>query len=445
MKTKIMLTFVYLITILKHIVSYDLTGFLRDSKDYPSNHYAVLVAGSNSYWNYRHQADIYHSYQLLIRNGIPADNIIVFAYDDIAYNRFNPIKGKVFNHPDFKGNGTDVYQGVVIDYKGEDVNPKVFLDVIQGNPVKVGSKRTLLSDKNDNVFIYFSDHGAPGLIAFPDKYLYADDFIAALKYMNKTEMYSKMVIYIEACESGSMFANLPNDINIYATTAANDRESSYAIYCEDEARIGFLNIGSCLGDLYSVSWLEDSDSRKKGETLLNQFKLVKKKTKYSHVQQFGSNSFEDDLILDYQGINNETTDDSYTNSILERNKILDTYKNNLVNSRDAKLHFLYNQVKINNDLQSNINLQAELHYMNTTNQIFNKFNNLLNLSIDNYFNNEEKRSIKFECLKQSIEQYKKKCNNLGEYTLKYIKNIVLACNNHNNKIVYQAIEDACSL
>jgi len=28
----------------------------------PSDHWAVLVAGSNTYANYRHQADIYHAY-----------------------------------------------------------------------------------------------------------------------------------------------------------------------------------------------------------------------------------------------------------------------------------------------------------------------------------------------------------------------------------------------
>lgn len=37
------------------------------------NHWAVLVAGSNTYGNYRHQADICHSYQIMKKNGIPED------------------------------------------------------------------------------------------------------------------------------------------------------------------------------------------------------------------------------------------------------------------------------------------------------------------------------------------------------------------------------------
>lgn len=51
-----------------------------------SDHWAVLVAGSNTYSNYRHQADICHAYQIMLENGIPEDQIIVMAYDDIANN-----------------------------------------------------------------------------------------------------------------------------------------------------------------------------------------------------------------------------------------------------------------------------------------------------------------------------------------------------------------------
>ncbi len=64
--------------------------------------WAVLVAGSNTYSNYRHQADVYHAYQILKKNGFPQDRIITFAYDDIANNIKNPFKGKVFNKPTYK-------------------------------------------------------------------------------------------------------------------------------------------------------------------------------------------------------------------------------------------------------------------------------------------------------------------------------------------------------
>ena len=58
-----------------------------------------------------------------------------------------------------------------------------------------------------------------------------------------------MVLYIEACESGSMFPNLTNDMNVFATTAANATTSSYACYWEE-------GIATYLGDVYSIKWLE---------------------------------------------------------------------------------------------------------------------------------------------------------------------------------------------
>lgn len=43
-----------------------------------------MVSGSNAFYNYRHQADVCHSYKTLIKNGYSPENVIVFAYDDIA-------------------------------------------------------------------------------------------------------------------------------------------------------------------------------------------------------------------------------------------------------------------------------------------------------------------------------------------------------------------------
>ena len=85
--------------------------------------WAVLVAGSNTYANYRHQSDVFHAYQMLIKNNFNPERIITFAYDDIANNVKNPFRGKVFNKPTHNEAGVDVYADVKIDYKGKDVTP----------------------------------------------------------------------------------------------------------------------------------------------------------------------------------------------------------------------------------------------------------------------------------------------------------------------------------
>ncbi|KAH9596925.1 hypothetical protein MS3_00002437, partial [Schistosoma haematobium] len=174
------------------------------------NKWAILVAGSNGFYNYRHQADVCHAYHVLRSKGIKPEHIITMMYDDIAHNKMNPFRGKIFNDYSHR----DWYKGVVIDYKGKKVNSETFLKVLKGDQSAGG--KVLKSGKNDDVFIYFTDHGAPGLIAFPDDELYAKRFMATLKYLHRHKRYSRLVIYIEACESGSMFQGLlPSNLNMF--------------------------------------------------------------------------------------------------------------------------------------------------------------------------------------------------------------------------------------
>eukprot|EP00708_Paratrimastix_pyriformis_P001212 EC838284.1.p1 GENE.EC838284.1~~EC838284.1.p1 ORF type:complete len:219 (+),score=46.40 EC838284.1:75-659(+) len=159
---------------------------------------------------------------MLKEHGYPADHIVTMAYDDIASSSQNPVKGNVINHVD----GPNVYPGSdAIDYKGSQVTPANFLKVLQGDKLAmkgIGSGKVIESTSEDKVFVFFSDHGAPGIIAFPSGgYLHASDLIAALKKMNDNQQYKEMVLYIEACESGSMFSGLlPENTKIYATTRA---------------------------------------------------------------------------------------------------------------------------------------------------------------------------------------------------------------------------------
>lgn len=243
--------------------------------------WALLVAGSSEYYNYRHQADVCHAYQILHRNGIPDENIIVMMYDDIAYNEENPTKGKIINQPD----GSDVYDGVLKDYTGQFVNSTNFLKVLTGDATGmrgIGSGRVIKSGPKDHVFVNFVDHGAPGLLAFPSDELYADDLVKALRNMAVNRQFAQLVFYVEACESGSMFDNLlPDDLKIFAVTAADPHESSYACYY-DSIRQTYL------GDVFSVMWMQDSEKENLlQETLHHQFEIVRTETNTSHVEEYG--------------------------------------------------------------------------------------------------------------------------------------------------------------
>ncbi|KAK8775823.1 hypothetical protein V5799_030834 [Amblyomma americanum] len=88
------------------------SGVMQNISRPPTRIWAFLVAGSNTYDNYRHQADICHAYHVLHNHGVPDQRIVVMMYDDIANNTENKTPGVILNHP----KGSDVYKGVPKDY-----------------------------------------------------------------------------------------------------------------------------------------------------------------------------------------------------------------------------------------------------------------------------------------------------------------------------------------
>jgi len=115
-----------------------------------------------------------------------------------------------------------------------------------------------------------------------------------------------VVVYIESCESGSMFNNLlPKNINVYATSASSPDESSWGCYCPLQDKVDGKSIGSCLGDLYSVNWMEDTDKFGMARTLQDQFVAVQKLTTMSRVMQWGDVTFTNMTLGDFQGQTSE--------------------------------------------------------------------------------------------------------------------------------------------
>ncbi|KAK2866764.1 hypothetical protein Q7C36_002820 [Tachysurus vachellii] len=230
-----------------------------------SKHWVLLAAGSTGWEDYSHQASVCHAYQVMHQNGIPDDQIVVMMYDDIANNKQNPDKGKIINVP----NGPNVYTGVPKDYTGADVSAKNFLAALRGDSTAV-EKKVIQSGKNDTVFIYLSDHGGHGVFHFPNSTLYADDLIKTVTAMSKAGKFSQMVIYIEACHSGSMLDQL-KDSNVYAVAACKPDESSYG--CYDNKRLN-----TCLSDVFTAYWLQHTETVKLNTTSFgDQFVYLNKK------------------------------------------------------------------------------------------------------------------------------------------------------------------------
>jgi len=69
-------------------------------------------------------------------------------------------------------------------------------------------------------------------------------------------MYKEMVMYMEACEGGSMFEKFDyKKLDVYATSATDSNNPSWATYCSPHDYVNGKGVGACLGDLYSVNWM----------------------------------------------------------------------------------------------------------------------------------------------------------------------------------------------
>lgn len=379
-----------------------------------ADNWAVLVAGSKDFYNYRHQSDICHAYQILHENEIPDENIIVMMYDDIAFNPDNPFQGIILNKP----NGSNVYENVPKDYTGENVTPKNFLAILRGDQLNA-TGRVLNTGPDDNIFVYFSDHGGTGLIAFPNEYLYAHELINTLEYMYQNNKYKNMVIYVEACESGSMFDGLlDSGMNIYVTTAANPNQSSYACYWDNIVKV-------YLGDVYSVNFLENSDSFENdwNETLQIQYNIIEQETNTSVVCQYGDLNMSDLPLRDFLIFQNITT--KLKNKKIKNN----TYNFNVIDSRDVKIDTMMREyiMSPNTKKKELMNLiQNEFLERHFYDSMFkNKYQEIKKNDDDNSCYSS--KYIDTKCLKESVELFEFLFGSLSDYGLKYLKVLAEPC------------------
>ncbi|KAL5213920.1 hypothetical protein ABZP36_003072 [Zizania latifolia] len=418
--------------------------------------WALLVAGSSGYGNYRHQADVCHAYQILRKGGVKEENIVVFMSDDIAKNILNPRPGIIINHP----KGEDVYAGVPKDYTGPHVTTENFYAVLLGNKTAVtgGSRKVIDSKPEDHIFIYYSDHGGPGVLGMPNlPYLYAGDFIMVLQKKHASNSYSKMVIYVEACESGSIFEGLmPDDLNIYVTTASNPVENSWGTYCPGEEPSPPPEYITCLGDMYSVSWMEDSEAHNlKKETIEDQYEVVKKRTSNSnkfnvgsHVTEYGDKTFKDEKLFLYQGFN--PTNGNITNELIWPGLKA------AVNQRDADLLFMWKRYEqLNGESEDKLKVLTEIKetmvhrkHLDSSIDFIGKlifgFEDGL-LILDAARGSGQPLVEDWDCLKRMVRIFESQCGSLTQYGMKHMRAFANICNNGVSETkMMEASINACS-
>jgi len=276
-------------------------------------------------------------------------------------------------------------------------------------------------------------------------YLYANDFIQVLNQKHDAGSYREMVIYIEACESGSIFEGLlPTDMNIYATTASNAEENSWGTYCPGMDPPPPPEYDTCLGDLYSVAWMEDSEMNNlKEETLLQQYDLVKRRTSNhntymsgSHVMQYGNLTISQEELYLYMGFDSANSNASL---VLENSLLLERTAAKAINQRDADLLYMWQKYKKSKeDSPERFTAQTQLlefmaHRMHVDKSV-KLVGNLL-------FGPEKGSAVlkavrpqgeplvdDWDCLKKMVRTFERHCGSLAQYGMKHMRALANICN-----------------
>lgn len=359
--------------------------------------YAVLVAGSKGWHNYRHQSNIFHLYYLLLKFGWKPENIVTMAFNDIPNSTYNPFPGQIFNKP----NGPNVYENFKADYTRYNVTGENFVNICLGNKTAlegIGTGRVLESNENDTVLIFFADHGSDNVLMFPKKWQTSQQINHMLSQMQSKKKFNKLLFYIEACNSGSLFNNskLDTNLNLWITTSADWNESSYATYCDEEAVVNGTKISACLGGQYATCWLEKLDNLELNMTLEEQYEYIKKCTDKSHATNFGAKERGKDILSEYF---NGTNKLKY---IEEENKT-EKKKYKEKNDKEVYLSTLKYLASIGGEKEKAF-YEKELQHEKRSKRIFNEFRNLFKLE-----KRKKEDVIDFDCYEKLLNYYESQC------------------------------------
>ncbi|MFW6259330.1 MAG: C13 family peptidase [Tangfeifania sp.] len=197
------------------------------------NNFAILMATSKGWSNYRHQSDVLHAYQLLKQNGFSDDQIILILEDDLAGSPSNALPGVIRNEPE----GNNVYENVETDYRLTEINSESLKNIFTGNET-TQTPVVLNSTSGDNIFIFTSGHGVPdGMVleAETTEILTPEYWQAVFEAMNQEKNFRQVFWSLEACYSGTIGKKIATP-GVMLMTGANPFETSKAYFYDSEIK-----------------------------------------------------------------------------------------------------------------------------------------------------------------------------------------------------------------
>jgi ABC-type branched-subunit amino acid transport system substrate-binding protein len=245
---------------------------------YPAlrNNYALVVAATSGWANYRHQADAFAVYQFLRRNGYDDDHIFLIAENDILYHDKNREPG-------------------IVRTSTEGVNLSPAAEAIDASPSQWGyndldrafyGAESLPTNANDNLLVYWVGHGSEQGLLWHEKSLVPPSYLADLFHRLQAEgRYRKLFVVVETCYSG-LVGRACEDIGLHGAlifTAANDKENSKAVNYSPTLQTWLSNAFSNA----FVSFLSENPQASYHEL----YRELQSRTLGSHVSLYNSTRF----------------------------------------------------------------------------------------------------------------------------------------------------------
>ena len=206
--------------------------------------YAVLVASSRYWFNYRHAMNALGIYEILKQNGVPDSQIILMIADEYAINPRNPYKNGMYASGIKNANWYTEH--TEIDYRSGDVTVQNFLDAVAG--VAPRSIQPKAGDKN-NLLIYLTGHGGDQFFKFRDEEeITARDIANLMENLHKENKFQKTLLVADTCQAFTIFDKVETE-NVLALGTSLRGENAYAHHSDQDLglsvierwTLGFLN------------------------------------------------------------------------------------------------------------------------------------------------------------------------------------------------------------
>lgn len=208
--------------------------------DYPEldSRWALLVAPSTGWTNYRHQADVLNMYQILKSRGYDDEHIVLIMEDDIAYNAANPKPGVV----SVSLSGENLYHDVAIDYHPSRLRASDIGKILAGERSEA-LPHVINASSSDNVFVFWSGHGSCGEMVWVDQQdgISTQDMSELIADLHAKGCYRMMGWFVETCFSASVLKAIDGITGVMAITAADEQETSKADVYNPELKVWMSN------------------------------------------------------------------------------------------------------------------------------------------------------------------------------------------------------------